>query len=163
MNRTRNREGIERYGRFTERESDRLETALNRCFVEIILPAIFDIERDLIDFDYWYQLDISQDGTLRSGKPRIKRVTLSFYPEKKSRLGLRSPRMDSIDHAVVKPSADLKNIVFIIEYATAVSSMDPEETQTYALEDISKKTVNRFLEDFVMDATDAYKSERILR
>ena len=44
-------------------EIETLLVRLNRCFTEIILPAVFDVENDLNQAGYWNQLNIGQVST----------------------------------------------------------------------------------------------------
>ena len=143
-------------------EIESLMAKLNRCFVEVILPSVFHVEKDLNQMGLWNQLNIGQSTSLASGKPNIKKVTLIFYPEKIQVLEDDARIMASAYKAQFIPSGDLRTITFSIEYPKRIPSMVEVKDETLPIEAIDKNRVDAFLEKFILNALDIYKSDRML-
>ncbi|MDJ0913632.1 MAG: hypothetical protein QNI95_08685 [Desulfobacterales bacterium] len=135
---------------------------LNRCFVEVILPSVFHVENDLNQMGLWNQLNIGQTTSLASGKPNIKNVTLIFYPEKIQALADEARIMASAYKAQFIPSGDLRAITFSIEYPKRIPPLVEAKDETLPTEAIDKAKVDAFLEKFILNALDIYKSDRML-
>ena len=140
-----------------------LVVALNRCFVAVILPSVFEIERDLHQAGFWNQLNIGQSTSLSSGKPNIKDVTFYFYPEKTDAVAAHRKLTDSAYRAVFRPTRDMRKIEFTIFFPKKIPPVGETETTIHRVETIDTATVDRFLEKFVKGTLDAYTSDRMFR
>ena len=135
---------------------------LNRCFVEVILPGVFEVESDLTQAGFWNQVSIGQSHSLSSGKPNIKAVTFYFWPERTSTLP-RYQKLENTFQARFRPSGDMRQIKFAIRFPQRLTQRDEIEDRKLNLSQIDTRRVNGFLERFVKGAIDAYSSDRILR
>ena len=143
-------------------EIESLLAKLNRCFVEVILPSVFQVENDLNQMGLWNQLNVGQSTSLASGKPNIKNVTLIFYPEKTQALSADNRIMASAYKAQFTPSGGLRNITFSIAYPKRIPPVVEVKDETLPIEEIDKAKVDSFLEKFILNALDVYKSDRML-
>jgi hypothetical protein len=135
---------------------------LNRCFVETILPGVFEVESDLTQAGFWNQVSIGQSRALSSDKPNIKAVTFYFWPEKSPTLPPYQ-KPEGTYQALFRPSGDMRQITFAIRFPQRLAQKDEIEDRKFDLSQIDTRRVNDFLERFVKGAIDAYSSDRILR
>jgi hypothetical protein len=136
---------------------------LNKCFVEVILPAIFDVENDLNQAGYWNQLNIGQTTSPETGKPNIKAASIFFYPEQTESFSYEPQKIDATYKAHIAASGNLREIIFSIQFPKRIPPMVEIDDVIMAVEDIDVANVNGFLERYIMGALDAYNSDRILR
>ena len=134
---------------------------LNRCFAEVILPAVFNVENDLNEGGYWNQLNIGQSTSQETGKPNIKSASIFFYPEQTESLFYKPPKIDVTYQAHITASGNLREIIFSIQYPQKIPPMVEIDDIILAVEDIDAAKVNSFLVSFIMGALDAYKSDHI--
>ena len=146
-----------------KQQLEALLVKMNRCFVETILPSVFEVENDLNQIGYWNQLNIGQSTSLESGKPNIKEVTLFFFPEKSEQLPVRLRTIDTTYRSIFAGSRDLRNITFTFQIPKRIPPTVENETVTHAVDRIDTAAVDTFLEQFVKDALAAYNSDRMLR
>lgn len=144
-------------------EIEGLLIKLNRCFVDVILPGIFEVENDLNEAGYWNQVNIGQSTSLESGKPNIKEVTCYFFPEKTRDLPYDQKNLDIAYQARIIASGGLRQITFSIQFPQRLSKVVETDDISLPIENINKKTVDDFLEKFVKGAIDSYMSDRVLR
>jgi len=144
-------------------EIEDLMIKLNRCFVEVILPSVFETERDLHQAGYWNHLNIGQSTSLSSGKPNIREVTLYFFPERLSMETDHQRLIDSAYRAVFTPTRDMRKIDFSIHFSKKIPQLSAGEQSVHRVETIHTAQVDRFLERFVKGAVDAYASDRMFR
>jgi hypothetical protein len=136
---------------------------LNKCFVEVILPAIFDVENDLNQAGYWNQLNIGQSTSLETGKPNIKAVSIFFYPEQTESFSYEPQKIDATYKAHITASRNLREIIFSIQFPKRIPPIVEMDDILLAVDDIDAANVNGFLERYIMGALDAYNSDRFLR
>jgi hypothetical protein len=144
-------------------EIEALMVRLNQCFVDIILPGVFEVENDMNQAGYWNLLNVGQSTSLSSGKPNIKRVSLVFYPEKIGASTDEARVRDSAYKALISASGDLRSVDFRIEFPKRIPPVTEVNEERCHVEGVTSGTVNAFLESFVMGALDAYASDRVLR
>ena len=142
---------------------EKLLIRLNRCFVETILPAVFEVENDLNEIGCWNQVDIGQSTSMESGKPNIKDVTLYFYPEKSEQLPARHRTIDTTYRAIISTSRDFRKISFTYHIPKRIPKTVESENNIYTVDQIDTTVVDAFLENFIRGAMDAYNSDRMLR
>jgi hypothetical protein len=144
-------------------QRETLLVRLNRCFVEIILPSVFEVEKDINHIGYWNQLNIGQSTSLESGKPNIKAVTLHFFPEKSEQLPVRHREIDNTYKVNFAASRDLRNIHFAFQIPKRIPPTIESENTPHTVGTIDTAMVDAFLEHFVKSALAAYNSDRMLR
>jgi hypothetical protein len=136
---------------------------INRCFAEIILPALFEVENDLNQAGFWNQMHIGQSTSLESGKPNIKETALCFYPERTDHPPKEPEKMESAAYrARIRASGNLRELHFSIQFPKRIPTTVEVEEETLGLDEIDTDQVNAFLEKFVKGALDAYNSDRML-
>jgi hypothetical protein len=136
---------------------------LNRCFVEQILPGVFEVENDLNRAGYWNELKIGQSTSLSSGKPNIKEVSFRFFPEKSRNLSYRPDAGERVYGADIRADPDFRKVNFSIRFPQRLSRLAEIESITLKVEEIDKAAVDDFLERFVKGAIEAYSSDQLLR
>jgi hypothetical protein len=147
----------------TRRHIESLVAAMNAWFVDVVLPAVFDVESDLIQAGYWNRLDIDQRSS-DSGKPNIKSVSLYFYPERTETFTYSPEKIDTATyHAHVVASGNLREIVLSIRFPKRIPPLVEIDDVTLKLEEATSAAIDRFLERFVKGALGAYNSDRMLR
>lgn len=147
-------------------EQDKIASRLNRlnkCFVEVILPAVFDVENDLNQAGYWNQLNIGQSTSLETGKPNIKAASIFFYPEQTESFSYEPQKIDATYKAHITASGNLREIIFSIQFPKKIPPMVEIDDIILAVDDIDATNINEFLERYILGALDAYNSDRILR
>ena len=144
-------------------EIEVLRVRLNRCFTEIILPAVFDVENDLNQAGFWNQLNIGQSTSQTSGKPNIMEVSLFFYPEHTESFSYDPKKMDTTYKAHITATGNLRKITFSIHFPKRIPPVIEIDDVTLKTEEIVTLKVNDFLENFIKGALDAYNSDRMLR
>lgn len=144
-------------------EAETLLVLLNRCFTEIILPAVFDVENDLNQAGYWNQLNIGQATSQASGKPNIKEISLFFYPEHTESFSYDPKKIDTTYKAYITATGNLRKITFSIQFPKRIPPIVEIDDVTLTTEEIDTSKVNNFLENFIKGALDAYNSDRMLR
>ncbi len=144
-------------------EIETLLVRLNRCFTEIILPAVFDVENDLNQAGYWNQLNIGQSTSQTSGKPNIREVSLFFYPEHTESFSYDPKKIDTTYKAYITATGNLRKITFSIHFPKRIPPVVEIDDVTLKTEEIDTSRVNDFLENFIKGALDTYNSDRMLR
>lgn len=140
-----------------------LAVRVNRCFTEVILPAVFDVENDLNQAGYWNQLNIGQSTSLQSGKPNIKEVSLAFYPEKSATPGPMPVRDETVYQARIAASGNLREIQFSLRFPKRIPPSVETADEIVAVDEVDQTRVDAFLERFVKEALDAFNSDQMLR
>lgn len=140
-----------------------LSVEINKCFVENILPAVFDVENDLNQAGYWNRLDIIQSNASDSGKPDIKAVAIYFYPEKTDSFSFNPDKLDSTYQAHIAAAGNLRDMTFSIRFPKRLPPRVETDDLIVRAEKVTTQSVDAFLERFVKGAIDAYNSDRVLR
>jgi hypothetical protein len=149
-----------------KKEQDKIAARLkrlNKCFVEVILPAVFDVENDLNQAGYWNQLNIGQSTSLETGKPNIKAASIFFYPERTESFSYEPQKIDATYRAHITASGNLREIIFSTQFPKRIPPVVEMDDIRLAVDDINAANVNGFLEKYIMGALDAYNSDRLLR
>ena len=149
--------------KLTQIEIERRLTRLDVCFREMILPSVYEIERDLQHGGFWHKLSIGQSTSLMSGQQNIRDITFYFYPEKTHPPVYTQRALDLAYKALFRASGDYRQITFSIRYPKRLPPGVEKEDTPYALDALEKATVDRFLEKFILGAIDVYRSDRSLR
>jgi hypothetical protein len=136
---------------------------MNKCFVEQILPGIFEVESDLSRAGYWNEVKVGRDTSSSSGKPNIKEVRFCFFPEKNARLSYHPDAGKRAYCADIKASGDLRKVNLSIRFPQRLAPLAEVDDFILPVERIDKSAVNDFLEKFVKGAIEAYSSDRLLR
>lgn len=140
-----------------------LAVRVNKCFTELVLPAVFDVENDLNQAGYWNQLNIGQSTSPESGKPNIKEVSLSFYPEKGDTLTVE-PRSDALVYrARIAATGNLRELWFCLRFPKRIPPAVETADEIVPVETVTTGRVDAFLERFIKEALDAFNSDRMLR
>jgi len=145
------------------KEIEALALRLNRCFTEVILPAVFDVESDLNQFGYWNQLNIGQSTSLQSGKPNIKEVSLSFYPSREPSAVPEPYRDEAVYQARIAASGNLRQLHFSLRFPKRIPPTVESDEDIVPVDRVDQALVDGFLERFVKEALDAFNSDRMLR
>lgn len=144
-------------------EIERRLVDLNRCFVRVILPRVFETERDLHQMGFWNQLNIGQSTSLSDGKPNIKEVTLHFYPVRVRDLTDQRRAREMAYLAMFTPTGDFRKITFAMRFPDKLSPVAERLETTTEIGRIDTGRVDAFLERFIMGAVDAHASNRMFR
>lgn len=156
-------DALERQKQSAQADIERRLIRINRCFVETILPAMFEVENDLNQAGFWNQMHIGQSTSLESGKPNIKEISLLFYPERIDRLTLDPEKMETAAYrARIRASGNLRELHFAIQFPKRIPPSVEVEDMTLKLDELDSERVDSFLERFVKGALDAYNSDRML-
>ncbi len=146
-------------------QQQRVESLLirvNKCFVDVILPSVFEVQEDLQHAGFWNQLNIGQSSVLSSGKPNIRNVELYFYPERIQQLPFEASALERTYRASFEPSADLRKISMQIRFPQRLSPVKENKNLLVAVENIDSDTVDSFLEEFILGSIEVYKSDSFL-
>ena len=144
-------------------EVEKRMSRLNKCFVEQILPEIFEVEADLSRAGYWNEVKVGQTDPSSSGKPNIKEVRFCFFPEKTAALSYHADAQKRVYCAEIRASGDLRKVSFSIRFPQRLAPLAEIEDVALKVEEIGRSTVDDFLEKFVKGAIEAYASDRLLR
>lgn len=147
----------------TRAEVEKRLVRMNKCFVEQILPGIFEVEGDLSHAGYWNEVKVGQDTSSTMGKPNIKEVRFWFFPEKNAALSYHSDVGKRVYRAEIRASGDLRKVDFSIRFPQRLSPLAEVEDFTLPVEQIDRSAVDDFLEKFVKGAVEAYASDHLLR
>lgn len=140
-----------------------LAVRVSKCFTEVILPAVFDVENDLNQAGYWNQLNIGQSTSPQSGKPNVKEVALSFYPEKPEASKAQPRRGEAVYQARIAAAGNLRDLRFSLRFPKRIPPAIETADEIVAVDKIDSARVDAFLERFIKEALDAYNSDQMLR
>ncbi len=146
-----------------ETEIRALRKKVTACFSRYILPAIYDVERDLQQAGYWNQINIAQSSHASSDTPFLKSAALSFIPERVSSTADERLLLKRAYQSLFAATGDLRKIEFSFRFPERLTNVVEEKRETHLVEDIRQAVVDAFLEAFIIGALDAYQSDRILR
>ena len=135
---------------------------MNKCFVEIILPGVFEVENDLNQAGYWNLLNVGQASALSSGKPNIKSAELIFRPERIKTSLQEGKLRESAYKARFTASGNLRKVEFRMEFPKRIPPGTEIQEKVVSVENIDTQSVNAFLEAFIHGALEAYRSDRML-
>ncbi len=144
------------------RHVEELLVQVNKCFVEIILPSIFEVQEDLQQAGFWNQLNVGQSSVLDSGKPNIRNAELFFYPERIQQLPFKTAALEKTYRASFEPTADLRKITMQIHFPQRLSPIEDDRSQIVPIEEVNTPMVDRFMEEFIIGSIELYKSDRVL-
>jgi len=135
---------------------------LNRCFEEVILPSVREVEKDLQGFGLWHKIHVGQTTSPNTGRQNIQDVAFYFYPEKFQTNYHRQRLVDASYKAFFRPSGDYRKVALIIRFPQRLPQTVEMDEEVHKVEDLVKVQVDGFLERFIKGALDAYKSDRLL-
>ncbi len=141
---------------------EKLLIEVNKCFVDVILPSVFEVQEDLQQAGFWNQLNIGQSSVLTSGKPNIRNVELFFYPERIQQLPFEASALERTYRALFEPSADLRKILMQIRFPQRLNPVREDQNRAVAVEKVNTAMVNSFLEEFILGSIEIYQSDHLL-
>jgi len=146
----------------TARQLEMRIEKMNRCFEEVILPAVRDVEKDLQSFGFWHKIHVGQTTSQNTGRQNIGEVEFHFFPEKFHTHYHRQRLVDAAYKAFFRASGDHRKINFTIRFPQRLPQKIAVDEEAYKVEEVDPKRVNAFLEQFIKGALDAYQSDRLL-
>lgn len=149
--------------REVEARIESLLIRINRCFVEEIFPGIFEMENDLNQMGFWNQISIGRSAAPDSGKPNIKDLTFFFYPEKIEDVPGYQRVQEVAYKASISATGDLRNIRFSHALPRKIPPTVEQEERIVPVDKVNARTVDLFLEKFILGALEIYRSDRSLR
>jgi hypothetical protein len=135
---------------------------LTRCFEEIILPAVYEVENDLIQAGYWHRIQITQFSSTEAERKHIRDMMFYFYPEKTDKPVYTQKMLDTAYKAVISATPDSRKISFSILFPRRLPPVVEKDEHVYPPERIEQNLVDSFLEKFIKGAIEVYQSDRIL-
>jgi hypothetical protein len=146
----------------TARQVEAKEEKISRCFEDVILPAVRDVEKDLQNFGYWHRIHVGQITAQTSGRQNISEVELLFFPEKHQTTYHRQRLVDAAYKAFFRATGDHRKITFAIRFPQRLPQKVDIDEESYTVEEVDQRRVDAFLERFIKGALDAYQSDRLM-
>jgi hypothetical protein len=145
-----------------EHETESRLDRLHQCFADIVLPAVYETERDLKMSGYWHRITIGQSTSLVTSKQHTREAMISFYPEKGSISPYSQKAIDISYKAIISAATDLRNIVLSIQLPRRLPPAVEVEEAWIEIAKLDASAVDAFMEKFISNALDAYASDRLL-
>jgi hypothetical protein len=146
----------------TQKDVEKRLGRLSRCFEDIILPAVRDVERDLQAAGFWHKISLSQFSSPLNRTPVTREVLFYFYPEKYQRAYHSQRVIDASYKACFRSSGDYRKVSFLLQFPRRLLQTTEMNESVYAIEDIDKQSVDAVLEAFIKGAIEGYQSDRAL-
>ena len=145
-----------------EHETESRLDRLHQCFSDIVLPAVYETERDLKMSGYWHRITIGQSTSLVTGKQHISEAMIYFYPEKGSISPYSQKAIDVSYKVIISASMDLRKIVLSIHLPRRLPpTVEVEEIQI-EIAKLDASALEALMVKFISNALDAYASDQVL-
>ncbi len=146
----------------TRKETEQRILEVTSCFETVILPAVYSVETDLQQGQYWYKITISQIVADETDKPCIREVFFYFYPERTVNPIYTQKALDNAYKGSFTVSGDYRSLSFSMHFPRKLPPITEKEETIHLVRDITKAIVDIFLEKFIKGSIEAYLSDRVL-